>query len=57
MEDETQLWEEESSGDRVWDDEGEIHREPEFKKIQGTAARVVDQGGSSQHRTAELLGV
>ena len=47
MENETHLWKEESCGDRLWDDEDAINRESEFKGIQGTAARCVDQSDSS----------
>ena len=57
MEEETQLWKEKPCGNRVWNDEGAVHRESEFEKIQGTTERVVDQSDSSQHRTSELLGV
>jgi len=57
VEKETQLWKEESCGNRVRHDESEVHRESEFKAIQGTEKRAFDQGGPSQHRTVELLGV
>ncbi len=57
MEKETQLWKEESCGDRFWDGEGEVWWRVESKKIQGAASRVVVQGHSSQHSTTGLLGV
>ena len=57
MEEETQLWKEESCGDRVRHDESEVHRESELQRIQRAAARVVDQSDPSQLGTSELLGV
>lgn len=32
VEEETQLWKEESCGDRLWHDEGEVWWESEFKR-------------------------
>ena len=57
VEDETSVWEEESGGDRVRYDEGEIWRRTEFEKIQRTKKRVTHQGDFAQYWEVELLGM
>lgn len=57
MEASSSVWKEKSGGDRVQHDEAEIRREFQFQRRNGTTKRAVDQGGPTQHRTTQLLGV
>ncbi len=57
MEESSQVWKEESCGDRVQHDEVEAWWKSQFQRRDGTTKRAVDQGGPAQHRTIELLGV